>query len=139
MSSWTCQNFVDVAAALGAPSPTPTPAPGPTPTPTPAPSGGAALYSANCAGCHGALASSSIKGASASEIQSAINSVSQMSGFKGAFTSSQIQSIASALSGSAKNDAAPLAQPMMLAKRAGGEKTVVEAVLRKRPSLIGIS
>ncbi|MFZ2947935.1 MAG: c-type cytochrome, partial [Desulfuromonadaceae bacterium] len=42
-------------------TPTPTPTPVPTPEPTPVPDG-AALYSANCAGCHGSLSSSSKQG-----------------------------------------------------------------------------
>ena len=142
LSSLTPAQIAAIASALSStPTPTPTPTPGGTPTPTPTPSSGAALYSANCAGCHGALASSSVKGSSASEIQNAINSVSKMSGFKGVFTSSQIQSIASALAGGgAKNDATePSAQPMMFAKEAGDKTRVAEGILRKRPSVLEIT
>lgn len=44
-------------------------APAPAPVPTPAPIDGAALYAANCAGCHGILANSSKKGVTAAAIQ----------------------------------------------------------------------
>jgi hypothetical protein len=57
---------------------------------------GAALYTQYCAGCHGALASSSKKGATATQIQSAINGVGAMSSLK-TLTSAQIQAIAAAL------------------------------------------
>jgi hypothetical protein len=63
-----------------------------------------------------------------------------MSGFKGVFTTSQIQSIAVALGGStAKNDAGPLTQPVMLAKATGNDARVVEGVLRKQPSILDIT
>ena len=42
------------------------------PTPTPV-TDGAALYASNCAGCHGALASSAKAGATAARTQTAIN------------------------------------------------------------------
>jgi hypothetical protein len=49
--------------------------PTPTPNPTPAPLNGAALYSATCvgSGCHGALATSALKGRTATQIQAAIS------------------------------------------------------------------
>lgn len=68
-----------------------------TPTPTPS-TNGATLYSTHCSSCHGSLSSSQVRGSSASSIQSAINSVSQMAGLK-SLTSTQISAIASALSG----------------------------------------
>jgi mono/diheme cytochrome c family protein len=64
-------------------------------TPAPAPTDGPTLYSTYCASCHGALASSSKRGVSASTIQSAINSVSKMRTIT--LTSAQIQNIANAL------------------------------------------
>ncbi len=64
-----------------------------TPPPT---ADGATLYANNCASCHGSLASSEVKGKTAAQIQSAINSVSAMSGLK-TLTSAEIQAIATAL------------------------------------------
>jgi mono/diheme cytochrome c family protein len=61
---------------------------------------GATLYIANCSSCHGPLASSSQSGASASQIQNAINSDRGGMGVLSALTSTQIQAIADALSGS---------------------------------------
>jgi len=69
----------------------PTPAPTPTPTPT---TDGAALYAANCAGCHGPLATSSKKGATAAQIQSRMDAPPFASR---ALTSAEVQSIAEAL------------------------------------------
>jgi mono/diheme cytochrome c family protein len=57
---------------------------------------GAAYYTANCAGCHGALASSQKLGATAAQIQAGIANVSGMSSFS-SLTASQLQAIASAL------------------------------------------
>ncbi len=57
---------------------------------------GAALYGQYCAGCHGPLATSSMLGRSASQIQDAINSVSMMSSLK-SLTTAQINAIADAL------------------------------------------
>jgi len=60
---------------------------------------GASLYQANCAGCHGALASSGKTGATASQIQNAItNNAGGMSSVN-YLTTTQIQAIADALSG----------------------------------------
>ncbi|MFL5270808.1 MAG: c-type cytochrome [Anaeromyxobacteraceae bacterium] len=59
-------------------------------TPPPA-TDGTALYNQYCSGCHG----TSMKGKSASTIQSAINSVGQMSSLK-SLTSAQIQAISTA-------------------------------------------
>ena len=62
-------------------------------------SDGAALYTANCASCHGALASSQVGGASASQIQNAINGNTGGMGRLSGLTSAQVAAIASALSG----------------------------------------
>ncbi len=89
--SLTSAQISAIASALAGTTPTPTPTPGPT--------SGATLYATYCAGCHGALASSQVGGASASEISSAIHGgVSQMSGLS-SLTSTQISAIASALAG----------------------------------------
>jgi mono/diheme cytochrome c family protein len=61
---------------------------------------GAALYTQYCASCHGALASSSKKGATATQIQNAINSNKGGMGSLSFLTSAQIQAIATALGGS---------------------------------------
>jgi len=61
---------VPAPAPAPAPAPTPAPAPVPAPAPAPAPAKTWALYNQYCSGCHG----SSKQGASASSIQSAINS-----------------------------------------------------------------
>ena len=68
---------------------------GTTATP-PASLDGASLYANDCAGCHGALASSSKTGATASQIQSAISSVGAMSSLSN-LSSAEIQAIAGAL------------------------------------------
>ena len=64
----------------------------PTPTPT---VDGAALYTANCAGCHGALATSAKKGATAAQIQVRMYTTPYA---KSTLTTAEIQAIADALS-----------------------------------------
>jgi len=70
--------------------------PAPTPTPTPAPTDGAALYTTYCSRCHGPLATSGHRGATASQIQTGINTISGMMSLS-TLTSAQIQAIAAAL------------------------------------------
>ena len=70
-------------------------APATTPTPTPAPDG-AALYTSDCASCHGALASSSKAGRSAAQIQAAITANYGGMGSI-SLTAAEIQAIADAL------------------------------------------
>ncbi len=65
-------------------------------TPTQTPTDAITLYANNCAGCHGALASSAKLGATVSRIQNGINSVSGMKSLS-SLTSAQIQAIAGAL------------------------------------------
>jgi hypothetical protein len=62
---------------------------------------GAALYTQNCASCHGALASSTKKGAQVSRIKNALGSVSQMSTNANLMklTQRQIEAISFALGG----------------------------------------
>ncbi len=60
---------------------------------------GPTLYTTYCSSCHGALATSSIGGASTSTIQSALSSVYQMSSLSSSLTSAQIQAISQALAG----------------------------------------
>ncbi|HEY4785343.1 MAG TPA: c-type cytochrome [Bacteroidales bacterium] len=64
----------------------------------PMPTDGPSLYAINCASCHGQLASSSVGSSSASEIQSAIKGQRQMN-YLSFLTTTQIQTIASALAG----------------------------------------
>ena len=67
---------------------------------------GAALYSTNCSGCHGALASTTVtKPTSAATIQSMINSGAMGTGVQ-ALTSAQVQAIADAINGSTPPPAA---------------------------------
>jgi len=60
---------------------------------------GAALYASNCSSCHHALASSDVKGASASKIREAIDENSGGMGSLKNLTALQIQAIAAALAG----------------------------------------
>ncbi len=57
---------------------------------------GATLYGQNCAGCHGPLATSTKIGRTATQIQTAINTMSAMSGLS-SLTSAQVQAIAGVL------------------------------------------
>jgi len=69
-----------------------------TPTPTtPTSIDGAALYTTDCSSCHGPLATSSKKNATAAQIQSGISSIGAMGQFS-SLTTAQIQAIAAALS-----------------------------------------
>jgi mono/diheme cytochrome c family protein len=72
--------------------------PGPSTTPPPS-TDGAALYAANCQSCHGALASSQVRGGSASAISAAISANKGGMGSLASLTSAQLAAIASALSG----------------------------------------
>ncbi|VVB86852.1 Cytochrome C oxidase, cbb3-type, subunit III [uncultured archaeon] len=63
----------------------------------PAPTDGASLYASYCSSCHGPLASSEVRGSSATDIQNAINSVSKMNSI--VLTLAQRQAIATALGG----------------------------------------
>lgn len=72
----------------------------PTPTPTPTPvTDGATLYTNNCSGCHGALATSAKAGATATRIQTAINANTGGMGSLASLTATQVSAIATALSG----------------------------------------
>jgi len=72
---------------------------GPGTTPPPPATDGAALYAASCQGCHGALSSSSVKGASASEIAGAIAANRGGMGSLASLTSAELAAIASVLAG----------------------------------------
>lgn len=65
------------------------------PDTVPTTSNGSTLYASKCAACHGALASSTKKGKSATTIQSALTSVGAMSSIS--LTTTEIQAIATAL------------------------------------------
>jgi mono/diheme cytochrome c family protein len=58
---------------------------------------GAALYATNCAGCHGALATSSKRGRTAAQTQAAINGNVGGMGFLSFLTPAQVAAIATAL------------------------------------------
>ena len=66
---------------------------------TPPPVDGATLYTTNCAGCHGALESSTKQGRSASQIQSAIDANTGGMGGLSTLTTNEVQAIADALAG----------------------------------------
>ncbi|MGB8217492.1 MAG: c-type cytochrome [Candidatus Methanoperedens sp.] len=71
--------------------------PTPTPTPTPIPTlDGVTLYSSNCAGCHNPLASTTKLGRTATQITSAISSISQMN-YLTSLSPDQIMAIATVL------------------------------------------
>ncbi|MFL5262515.1 MAG: c-type cytochrome [Anaeromyxobacteraceae bacterium] len=69
----------------------------PPPPPPPPAADGAALYTQSCAGCHGALATSSKRGATAAQIQAAIAANRGGMGSLSGLTAAQLQAIASAL------------------------------------------
>lgn len=87
-------------APVPAPTPTPTPAPAPTPSPTPTPApapDGAALYAANCAGCHGALGNSAKQGITLARLQGAVSNNIGGMGFLSTLTAAQQEAIVTAL------------------------------------------
>lgn len=85
LSTLTSAQIQAIATALNSSTTTP-----------PTTSDGATLYANNCAGCHGPLATSAKLGATASQIQTGISTVSQMKSLS-TLTSAQIQAIAGAL------------------------------------------
>ena len=90
LSSLTPTNIQAIADALATGGGTP---------PPPAPADGATLYTSNCSGCHGALASSTKLNRTATQIQNAINSNTGGMGSLTSLTTTQIQAIADALAG----------------------------------------
>jgi mono/diheme cytochrome c family protein/chitodextrinase len=66
-------------------------------TPPPTTTDGATLYTNNCSGCHGPLASSSKLNRSASQIQAAINANTGGMGGLSSLTTAEVQAIADAL------------------------------------------
>ena len=93
-SSLTAMDLESIVAALAASSPTP-------PPPAPTPPDGAALYTSNCAGCHGALATSSKIGVTLARLQAAISSnVGTMGFLSGVLNDAQMQAIVAALAAS---------------------------------------
>jgi mono/diheme cytochrome c family protein len=105
MSSLSKLTAVQIQAIASALSSTVTSTPTPT---TPATIDGAALYATDCSSCHGPLATSSKRGRTAAQIQSAIGSVSAMSQFS-TLSTAQIQAIAAALATTPTPTPAPVA------------------------------
>ena len=101
LKTLTADQVKAIAAVLGQQTPPP-------PPPALTMTDGPTLYANYCAGCHGALASSTKSGRTAAQITSANNSVSAMSGLK-SLTSAQISAIATAL---AVTTPAPTPTPM---------------------------
>ncbi|MBU0676467.1 MAG: CxxxxCH/CxxCH domain-containing protein [Proteobacteria bacterium] len=85
LTSLTAAEVQAIAAALPAPPPPPAGIDGPT------------LYSTNCSGCHGALATSTKAGRNAVQIQSAITNNTGGMGFLVTLTAAEVQAIADAL------------------------------------------
>ncbi len=71
--------------------------PGATPVDPTQPIDGATVYSNSCASCHGALASTSIQGRTASSIQSAIDQNIGNMGFLSTLTTEEVQAVADVL------------------------------------------
>ncbi len=71
--------------------------PGSTPVDPTQPVDGATVYSNSCTSCHGALASTSIQGRTASSIQSAIDQNIGNMGFLSTLTSEEVQAVADVL------------------------------------------
>lgn len=91
LSSLTAAEQQAIVTALNPGSPAPGTGTGTTTT------DGAALYAANCAGCHGVLASSTKTGRSSTQIQNAINGNTGGMGFLSPLTPTQVSAIATAL------------------------------------------
>jgi mono/diheme cytochrome c family protein len=94
LSTLTSAQQQAIVSALAPASTTPPPT-----TPPPTTVDGAVLYSSDCAGCHGALASSAKAGATAARIQTAINNNTGGMGSFSALTPTQVSAIAAALAG----------------------------------------
>jgi len=91
MGSLSTLSTSDIQALVTALSPA---AATPAPTPT---SNGTTLYAANCAGCHGALASSSKKGITVARLQSAIANNTGGMGTLSTLSASDVQALVTAL------------------------------------------
>lgn len=98
LSALTTADMQALVTALSpaTPAPAPTPTPVPVPVPTPAPDG-TTLYSANCAACHGSLASSSKKGISIARLQGAIANGTGGMGSLSTLSVSDVQAIVTVL------------------------------------------
>ncbi|ACM21519.1 lipoprotein cytochrome c, 7 heme-binding sites [Geotalea daltonii FRC-32] len=105
LSTLTPEQVQAIAMALAtAPSSPPSGTPNPTPAPNPAPGtappatvDGPALYAGNCAGCHGALATSTKKGMTLTRLDSSINSGIGGMGSLSSLTVTEKQAIVDAL------------------------------------------
>jgi mono/diheme cytochrome c family protein len=90
------------------------PAPAPTPTPVPATPDGAALYAANCAGCHGTLANSTKQGITIARLQNAVNSNIGNMGYLSTLSVSEVQAIVTVLTPSTPTPTpAPTPSPVL--------------------------
>ncbi len=94
LSQLTVTQQQAIVAVLTPTTPSPTTTPPPTPTPV---TDGATLYGANCAGCHGVLASSGKAGATTSRIQSAIAGNIGNMGYLSTLSTAQVTAIAAVL------------------------------------------
>jgi mono/diheme cytochrome c family protein len=96
LSAADLQAIVTALNPATTPTPTSTTTPTSSTTPTPVPDG-AALYSADCAGCHGTLATSSKKGITVARLQSAISGNTGGMGSLSTLSASEIQALVTAL------------------------------------------
>ncbi|MDP1990976.1 MAG: c-type cytochrome, partial [Syntrophales bacterium] len=96
LSTLTALEVQAVVAALNPPGSTPAPLATSTPSTSPN-QDGASLYSANCAGCHGALGSSAKVGMTLARLQSATNNNIGGMGYLSQLTVTQQQAIVTAL------------------------------------------
>lgn len=97
MGFLSTMSATDMTAIVTSLATAPVPPPATTPTPSPVTPDGAALYAAQCAGCHGVLATSAKAGATAARTQTAINgNIGGMGGLS-TLTTQQVQAIADAL------------------------------------------
>ena len=88
LSSNQIQDIADYLSGKGGSTP-----------PPPTPTNGATLYTNNCSGCHGPLATSSKLNRTATQIQNAINANAGGMGGLSGLTATQVQAIADALAG----------------------------------------
>lgn len=107
LSTADVQAIYDYLSGIVPPAPVPPPDPNPLPTPTPTPtSDGTTLYSTYCAGCHGALAASSLAGTTASRIQNAISNNRGGMGYLSSLSGAQLEALAAVLSSVTETPAA---------------------------------
>ena len=97
ISAGDIQTIIDTISTAATAQQGATNTPAPTPSAGPAVVDGAALYAANCAGCHGALATSRKQGATAVRLQNAISGNVGGMGFLSKLSAAENQAIVASL------------------------------------------